>query len=444
MKSFIHIIRRALTLIFIAGLFCIASCVSIQTSKFEIKSADPFFENFTPTKAPESKGLFLKTGDRLAICGDSITEQKRYSRLMETYLTVCVPQLKITTRQYGWSGETAEGFLRRMTNDCLRFKPTIATTCYGMNDYKYRPYDEANGQWYRERYTAVAQSFKNAGTRVILGSPGCVGKVASWVKTASGTLEEHNLSLCKLRNIDIEIAAKEHVRFADIFWPMFTAGYAAQRKYGPDYAVAGKDGVHPGWAGQLVMAYAYLKAMGLDGDIGTFTVDLKKNRAEATEGHKINDFKNGTLTITSSKYPFCATGETNQDSSLRSGMTLVPFNEQLNRLRLVVKYGTAAKYKVTWGEESRTYSTEQLATGINLAEDFAVNPFLEAFNKVDEAIAAKQAYETTQIKKIFHGTEGTTNMEAAVLKTENERAPLATAIQAAFVPVTHTIRIEVQ
>ena len=55
---------------------------------------------------------------------------------------MCVPDLHITARQFGWSGETAEGFRQRMTNDCLLFKPTVATTCYGMNDYRYRPYDE--------------------------------------------------------------------------------------------------------------------------------------------------------------------------------------------------------------------------------------------------------------------------------------------------------------
>ena len=59
---------------------------------------------FHPLKAPAPARLLLKTGDRLAICGDSITEQKMYSRIMETYLTVCVPQFDITVRQYGWSG----------------------------------------------------------------------------------------------------------------------------------------------------------------------------------------------------------------------------------------------------------------------------------------------------------------------------------------------------
>jgi len=41
------------------------------------------------------------------ICGDSITEQKMYSLIIESYLTACVPELKITARQYGWGGETA-------------------------------------------------------------------------------------------------------------------------------------------------------------------------------------------------------------------------------------------------------------------------------------------------------------------------------------------------
>jgi hypothetical protein len=48
--------------------------------------------------------------------------------MMEDYLTVCAPDLKVTVRQYGWSGERAPGFLARMTNDCLLFKPTVATT----------------------------------------------------------------------------------------------------------------------------------------------------------------------------------------------------------------------------------------------------------------------------------------------------------------------------
>ena len=124
-------------------LACIA-CNLGQSQTLDQQALDPGLEAFKPLKAPKPRGLALKQGDRLAICGDSITEQKMYSRIMEDYLTMCVPELNVTVRQYGWGGERASGFLARMTNDCLRFKPTVATTCYGMNDHQYRPYLEIN------------------------------------------------------------------------------------------------------------------------------------------------------------------------------------------------------------------------------------------------------------------------------------------------------------
>jgi hypothetical protein len=123
---------------------------------------------------------------------------------------------------------------------------------------------------------------------------------------------------------------------------------------------------------------------------------------------------------------------------------LVPFNQDLNRLVLVVKGGSAANFKVTWGSASKNYAADQLAKGVNLADDFAVNPFSEAFAKVDAAVAAKQNYETRQVKMLFHGEEGRADMDATAALTEKVRKPLADAIAAALVPVTHTLRIEAQ
>lgn len=223
---------------------------------------------------------------------------------------------------------------------------------------------------------------------------------------------------------------------------MLTAGFTAHQKYGADYNVNGKDGVHPDWAGHLIMAYAYLKALGLDGDLGTFTVDLGANKAVATAGHTLDSFADNTLTVTSTRYPFCATGPADKDNSLRSGMTLIPFNAELNRLTLVVKGGTAQNYSVTWGETTRDYSAAQLAAGVNLAEDFETNPFSAAFAKVDAAVADKQKYETRQIKDLFHGPEGKADAEATAALTEKARQPLADAIAASFKPVTHTIHIQ--
>ena len=425
-------------------LAAVTLALPLPAQELESKPAAPFFAKFAPVKAPEYHDLLLQPGDRLAIIGDSITEQKMYSRTIETYLTVCEPDLKITVRQFGWSGETAEGFLRRMTNDCLRFDPTVATLCYGMNDHRYRAYDEGVGQWYRDNYSAVARSLVAHGARVVLGSPGCVGRVPHWAPDTNAPVEDLNLNLCQLRNLDVQIAAQEHTRFADVFWPMLTTGYAAQEKFDPNFRIAGKDGVHPDWAGHLLMARAFLKAMGLDGELGTFTVDLAANTATVTAGHTLDSFTNHTLTITSARYPFCATGAPDRDNSIRAAMNLVPFNAELNRLTLVAKNGTAQNYLVMWGNTKHSYSAAQLASGVNLAADFETNPFSAAFSKVDEAVAAKQKYETRQIKELFHGPEGAADLTMTAELTEKARRPLAEAIAAAFVPVTHTITIEAQ
>ena len=417
-------------------------CWTLTAQAFEPKPDDSYFARFKPMEAPAPTGLALRKGDRLAICGDSITEQKMYSRIIETYLTACVPELEITVRQYGWSGERAPGFLARLTNDCLRFRPTIATTCYGMNDHEYRRFEDRIGRTYRGSSTAIVQAFKAHGARVILGSPGCVGRNPPWSQAKEATTEDLNLNLCQLRNLGIAIAAQEKVGFADVFWPMLVAGFEAQEKYGADYAVPGKDGVHPGWAGHVIMAYAFLKAFGLDGDLGTFTVDLAQGKAQASEGHEIVTFKEGELKITSRRYPFCtAAGDITKDNSIRSGMTLVPFNAELNRMLLVVRNAAATSYQVTWGQETKRYPAEQLAQGVNLAEDFVVNPFSLAFEKVDGAVAAKQNYETRQIKDLFHGPEGRADPKRTAKLTEKVRTPLARAIRTAVVPVTHTIRI---
>jgi hypothetical protein len=433
------------------------ACTLGLTQTFAQKPNDIRLEQFKPLKAPKPHGPLLRQGDRLAICGDSITEQKMYSRLIEDYLTVCEPELNVTVRQYGWSGERAPDFLARMTNDCLRFKPTIAATCYGMNDHEYRAYEDRIGQTYSNTTTAIIEGFKANGVRVVQGSPGCVGKVPGWTKHTNDTLMDLELNLCHLRDIGIGIAQNEHVGFADVFWPMLTTGVAAQKQYDAKYAIAGGDGVHPGWAGHTVMAYAFLKALGVNGNIGVLIVDVKKSKMKTSPGHVLVSGKDGEFTIKSSRYPFCACVPEGQgaasypvcqkddpakDNSIRSAMTLIPFNEDLNRLMLKADHvQSRSRYKVTWGNESKTFTADQLSRGVNLAAEFPCNPFCEAFAKVDAAVAAKQAFETKQIKQAFRSPEAKTDMEAVAAQTEQEREPLAAAIRAAFVPVTHTIKI---
>lgn len=430
------------TFLLLSGAYVIAAPAATQ---YQSKPDDPYFAKYNPRLAPQPGPLLLHKGDRLSVIGDSITEQRMYSRIIETYLTVCRPDLEVEVRQLGWSGETVEGFRRRVEQDCLRFQPTIATLCYGMNDSKYRTYDDTNGTWFRENLTALVQQLKAANMRVVIGSPGIAERLATWVRSRAGTLDEHNLNLCTLRDLALDVAIAEDTRFADVFWPMLTSGFTARARYGGNpeapYALVGRDGIHPNWAGHLVMAHAFLRGLGLDGDQGTITVDMKTKSAQASAGHTVDRFDGYELALTSHRYPFYADGPVDRDDSLRSGMSLVPFNEQLNRLTLIIHGSPEAHYSVRWGDESRIFSAAEVEAGVNLADLFPENPFGPAFARVDEAVAAKQAFETKQVREIFHGPEGKVDLEAVVKRTEEERTRLVQAIHRAFVPVSHTLQI---
>ena len=407
------------------------------------RPADAYFLPYEADRAPAAPGLYLKEGDRLAICGDSITEQKMYSRLIETYLTACVPQWRVTCRQYGWGGEQASGFAERMKRDVLRFHPTVATTCYGMNDHRYVPYTAEIGAEYVKNQEEIVRQFKAADVRVVLGSPGTIGSVPPWVKSATGTKNDLNLSLLQLRNHDVHIAEAQGIRFADVFWPMLTAGFAAQQQYGPGYMITGKDGVHPGWAGQTVMAYAFLQALGLDGAIGQLTWDAAANTATASPGHEVVGPADGGLKFRSSRYPFCPTpGDLASDDSMTSAMALIPFHQNLNRFTLTVTHATAPRYQVTWGQATKTFDQAALAKGINLAAEFPLNPFSAPFEKVSQAVFAKQDYETRQIKSLFHGPEGAADLALTAELTEKARAPLAEAVARSVVPVEHVLQVK--
>lgn len=161
--------RLTLFLLFLTG--------SLLARESQTLPADPHFDPYQLAPAPAPGGLMLEKGDLLAICGDSITEQKRYSLIMEAYLTACMPDLEVTCRQFGWGGEKADGFVRRMGSDVLRFKPDVATTCYGMNDFLYVPFDQAIADNYVANQRTMIREFKESGCEVLLGSPGIIDTI---------------------------------------------------------------------------------------------------------------------------------------------------------------------------------------------------------------------------------------------------------------------------
>lgn len=338
----------------------------------------------------------LEKGDRLAIIGDSITEQKLYSKFMETYLLACYPDLDIHCFQFGWGGERAPGFASRMENDLVPWNPDVVTTCYGMNDGSYRAFEDGIGKAYEDGMRNIVERMKQAGATVVVGSPGVVDSF-TWKRDAPEFDQVYNDNLHHLGEIARKLAEENKFSHADVFGEMMKAMIAAKGKLGQEYPVAGGDGVHPAANGHLVMAQAFLKALGLDGKIGTITIDLKSGKASATTGHAVLSSNAGTVELESNRYPFCFFGSDTDPNGTASILPFTSFNEDLNRFILIVDNVPSETADVTFGEITKTFSKAQLQAGINLAAEFLQNPFVGPFEQVMNEVAQKQAIETTMI-----------------------------------------------
>jgi lysophospholipase L1-like esterase len=388
----------------------------------------------------------LLPGDLVAICGDSITEQKDYSAVIQAYLLACQPAENLNSVQFGWSGETAGGFVKRFDADVVPFKPMVATTCYGMNDGGYRAVNEATVNNYRANMVKIVNLMKEAGIRtIVVGSPGIVDPVS--YRRGSSSAEEYNETLRALADAAKEVAESEGVIFADVYEAMMTALNNAQAEYGENYALAG-DGVHPRSNGHLPMAYAFLKALGCDGNIGKITFDFATGKAECDTEQKILDVKDGVIQIESVRYPFYLDGAPKNDS--RWGIAqCMPFNEDLNRYLLIID-NAPARAKITWGVASREYEKAELEAGVNLAADFIDHPFKAPFERVMAAVRAQQAYETTAIKNLLRSLrslssqfpengEEVKTLESSIFKKADM---LRQKSRDEVVPVQHSIIIE--
>jgi len=401
------------------------------------------------------KTVAVSPGDRIAIVGDSITEQKIYSKFMEAYLLACSGVSDLHVFQFGWGGEQAGGFAARMENDLDIFRPTIASLCYGMNDGGYQPYRDEVGKNYENNMRSVLGKFEKLGVKtIVVGSPGAVDthffRPGQMMGNQTATVA-YNDNLSHLRDIGRALAGEKKLLFADVHATMFDAMTKAQATLGKEYDVCGRDGFHPGNNGQLLMAYAFLKGLGLNGDIGEISVDLK-GKSSASAGHSVTSSNNGTVEIESARWPFCFQGDGKSSSSTRSIVPFTEFNSDLNRFVLKVDGLESTHATVQWGDAEKKFTREELSSGINLSNEFSETPFNTAFESLLDVIAKKQNFETYMIKTIItdfrsfpEGLAEDSELQAAVEVLRNRLATkhrqLDEAVQAKLIPVKHSIKV---
>ena len=222
----------------------------------------------------------IHDGDRVVLLGDSITEQRLYTTVIEAYTLARFPQWKLTFRNIGWGGDTAQGGLGRAGRDMLPLKPTFVTIDFGMNDHGYRAYDEGIYKNYIDKQTQLVALLKTNGARVALVTPQPIED-----KRPDPDKDVRNESLRKMSDGLREIAGKEKVLFADQFDP-YMAVMLKARQADPAVLIGGGDAVHPGPVGHTIMGWAILKSLGAPAAVSsaelTATGDRKSTRLNSS------------------------------------------------------------------------------------------------------------------------------------------------------------------
>lgn len=322
----------------------------------------------------------LNTGDRLVFLGDSITEQRIYTRYVMNYFALRYPDVAISFRNAGWGGDYAPGGLARLSRDVLSIKPTVVSICYGMNDGGYRAFDQG---YYDRSMTGMAglvSELQKAGVKVVLLTPGCVDIDQN--PKLNGDDWNYNDTLDRWGAGIKALADKEHLPFYNLHALMLEVQTKAKQET-PGYTMI-PDSVHPQAAGHAIMAYALLKALGCDAPAAGLTIDVVKTHVTpdrcTIDGLKVGDTEI-SFTRTDQSLP------TWFDPAVSQVSKFFPLIDDLNRYPFKVLGLKAGNWKLTVeGIEVGTFSHTALAAGINLA----------AFSGPWQAIGAKVNDDSTR------------------------------------------------
>jgi lysophospholipase L1-like esterase len=224
--------------------------------------------------------LDLKDGDSIVFLGDSITRQSLYTQYVEDYFYTRFPKVRLKFHNSGVGGDKAADALARFDRDVAAYKPKYVTVLLGMNDGAVKAFDEPTFATYRTDMTTLVERIKAIGATPILVTPTMFDAHAAILKgthTEPGRREFYNGVLALYGAWCREQAVEQGLGFVDMYSPLNNLTLAARKK-DPSFTMI-PDSVHPGPAGQLVMAAAMLSDLGLPTRVST--IDLWRNSKDA-------------------------------------------------------------------------------------------------------------------------------------------------------------------
>ena len=347
--------------------------------------------------------FYLKDGDRVVFYGDSITDQRLYTTFVETYAVTRFPKLNLSFVHSGWGGDRVTGggggpIDVRLDRDVTAYKPTVVTIMLGMNDGSYTAFRDPIFKTYADGYRHIVEKLKAEvpGLRLTLIKPSPYDDVTRKPNFDGG----YNAVLIRYGDFVKELAEKSGVDFADLNTLVVDATRKAFESDPAGAVNLNKDRIHPGNGGQLLMAYALLKAWNAPSIVSSVAIEIGKgNKTENTVISGLATSDNSIRwTQLDEALPFPIDLK---DAPTELAVRSSDIVDGLDRQMVKVTGLTADNYALTIdGEEVGTFTKAQLAEGVNLAT--LATPMLKQAANVHQltirrAKAHNQRWRTIQV-----------------------------------------------
>lgn len=320
---------------------------------------------------PAQDNFQLKDGDRVVFYGDSITDQRLYTTFAETYVLTRFPQRKITFVHSGWGGDRVTGgggggTQVRLPRDVIAYQPNVVTIMLGMNDGRYRKFDQQIFDTYSTGYKAIVKRLKTDlnGVRITAIQPSPYDDVSRAPTFEGG----YNAVLLRYSDFIQELAKTENLTVADLNRPVTAMLERAKTTNAELSQKIIPDRVHPGPAGHLIMAEGLLRAWQAPALVSSVELDAAGRKSVRTENTSISDLQFGktiswTETDRALPMPIDMT-----DPVMALTVMSSDFQDALNRQMLKISGLREAHYTLRIdGEEVASFGGADLGQGINLA-----------------------------------------------------------------------------
>lgn len=342
--------------------------------------------------------LVFKDGDRVVFIGNSITHVGLWHLYIQSYYQTRFRDRKIEFNNCGIGGNVASDVLNRMDSDILIHKPTVAVIKLGMNDSGNSFYEKKHSnkelrieqkrivEKYTKEMRVIIQQLKTScNPRIILIKP--TPYDPNYKGANKIPLIGKNETIKKLTVAVDDLAKEFGLVVVDLYNPLNNLNLK-QQKVDSNFTAIGKDRVHPGSMGHLMMAYLFLKKQKVPELIAVTEIDVRKHPGIKTSNSTVADLivkeDSVLFQLIENALPFPISNDA------ISALKYFSVNE-LNKDWLRIKGLSKGMYNLEIeNKEIGQFSSEELNKGVNIAS----NASLPQMKQAQEVLAIlKKAFD---------------------------------------------------